>query len=174
MKLFEPTIPKQREPVACYVVLAPLLRDTNSGFVRKGSNLRPRRLRPCATNIRRPLYWPRENYPSAMTTDDKSQSGINKDDDASEQPKESGGNNEKDWDAAWNEFSESRSGGTFQLPPNMPPSDRETQKSNPGDQRIDKLTSAWSNENGFLIGIAVILLIAAFYAYVYQSGGISS
>lgn len=77
--------------------------------------------------------------------------------------------NENDWDASWSQFSKKRTGGVFELPPDEAP--------NPtlgaSDERVEKLTWAWSNENGFLIGIAVILLIALFYFYVYETGGIS-
>lgn len=72
-----------------------------------------------------------------------------------------------DWDSSWNEYSSSRSGGVFQLNPE-PDEDREKE-----DERIEKLTSAWSSEIGFLLAIGVIVLIGAFYAYVYATGGIS-
>lgn len=71
------------------------------------------------------------------------------------------------WDDSWSEMSKSRSGGVFRLPPEDKPPPLDVV-----DGRIDWLTSVWSSENGFLLAIAVIVLIGCFYVYVFVSGGI--
>lgn len=75
----------------------------------------------------------------------------------------------RDWDSSWSEFRERRSGGVFQLP------DVESDNKNNdiGDKRVERLTSFWGNETGFLLAIGGIVIIAAFYSYVYATGGIS-
>ena len=40
------------------------------------------------------------------------------------------------------------------------------------DRRTRKLANAWSNDIGFLVGIFIVVLIGAFYFYVYSTGGI--
>ena len=72
-----------------------------------------------------------------------------------------------DWNSSWNEFSKKRQGGVFGLAEESLPEQRQRV-----DKQTDRLTSAWSNDAGFLVGIGVIGLIAAFYIYVYKSGGI--
>lgn len=75
-----------------------------------------------------------------------------------------------DWDSSWNEYQrKSVNGGVFELPKE----DADQKQGDLEDERVGKLTSVWSNETGFLIGIAVIGLIALFYGYVYLTGGIS-
>lgn len=74
-----------------------------------------------------------------------------------------------DWDASWTEFSKKRTGGVFELSGE----DDTDAVAEVVDKRVENLTNAWSSENGFLVGIAVILLIVVFYVYVYETGGIS-
>lgn len=74
------------------------------------------------------------------------------------------------WDESWKRYDQNRRGGVFKLPEDY----RTTKPRDVGDERVEKLTSAWSNDAGFLAGIGVILLIAAFYAYVYATGGIAN
>lgn len=76
----------------------------------------------------------------------------------------------RDWDTSWAKFKERQEGGgVFKLPP------QESQRKQRAveDERTEKLTDAWSNDNGFLLGIGVIVLIGLFYGYVFMSGGIS-
>lgn len=85
---------------------------------------------------------------------------------------ETGPRDERDWDKSWAMFREKEmeSGGLFRLG-----SEREEQTSGrtqPEDRRVERLTDAWSNETGFLAGIAVVALIGMFYAYVFFTGGI--
>lgn len=82
---------------------------------------------------------------------------------------EDSGKKDRDWDSSWTEFSKNRSGGVFELPDDRPTDGNIKVE----DERVEKLTSAFSNETGFLLGIGVIALIAVFYGYVYASGGIS-
>lgn len=76
----------------------------------------------------------------------------------------------RDWDSSWKEFQKkSTDGGVFDLPPENP--DEKTVDVE--GQRVERLTTAWSNESGFLIGIGVIGLIGLFYGYVFATGGIT-
>ncbi|KAI0564948.1 hypothetical protein FGB62_22g340 [Gracilaria domingensis] len=85
-----------------------------------------------------------------------------------EEKKDPSGGEPRDWDSSWNDYQQKRNGGVFKLP------DQTTNKTQDMiDERTDRITSIWANENGFLLAIGVILLIAAFYGYVYATGGIS-
>lgn len=89
-----------------------------------------------------------------------------------QKPEESdtGDENPPDWDSSWKDFQErEENGGVFKLPPE---GFEEKQKEFEGE-RIEKLTAAWSNDTGFLVGIGVIGLIGLFYGYVFATGGIS-
>lgn len=95
-----------------------------------------------------------------MAKDDRKDSAQERDD---EQGK-------KDWDTSWTEFKEKQDGGgLFKLPP------EESQRKQRAfeDERTERLTNAWSNDRGFLLGIGVIVLIGLFYGYVFMTGGIS-
>ena len=81
-------------------------------------------------------------------------------------PSEDGANDKVDWDSSWNEYSSSRRGGVFKLEPNA-----ERQKE---DKRIERLTSLWTSETGFLVAIGVIVAIGFFYTYVMVTGGIEN
>jgi len=84
-----------------------------------------------------------------------------------EEKSDSGG---EDWDVSWKQFVDKENGGgVFELPPERPGEELYDVT----DKRVEKLTSAWSNESGFLLGIVGILFIAAFYVYVGATGGIS-
>lgn len=76
-----------------------------------------------------------------------------------------------DWDASWNELNRARSGGVFSFPLNDADGDAESELERI-DRRTEQLTSLWTNENGFLIGIVILFGILGFYIYVYQTGGI--
>lgn len=77
----------------------------------------------------------------------------------------------ENWDESWKQYVDKKSsGGVFELPAES--SDR-NESDMTTDKRIDDLTSAWSNESGFLIGIVLIFFIACFYVYIRASGGIS-
>lgn len=77
----------------------------------------------------------------------------------------------QDWDSSWKDFKETTNsgGGVFELPPET----FEEKQTDFEGERVEKLTNAWSNESGFLVGIAFIGLIGLFYAYVYATGGIT-
>lgn len=96
--------------------------------------------------------------------DGRDDAGDNVNSEGSEKSDKSG----TDWDSSWNEFNKTREGGVFNLP------DETGVPADVRDERVERLTNAWSNENGFLVGIAVIALIALFYVYVFATGGISS
>lgn len=88
---------------------------------------------------------------------------------------EAGENVEKvgaDWDTSWNELKKARSGGVFSFPPNDSSGNQTESELERIDRRTEQLTSLWTNENGYLIGILVLFGILAFYIYVYQTGGI--
>lgn len=124
------------------------------------------------TGHRRPYILPNFHRSARMASDQR-KSGN--DEDSSDEVKNSG-----DWDTSWSEFSKRRSDGVFQLPTDdsVGNADRGTSQNPPkgspvADKRTERLTSLWSNENGFLVGIGVLFLIAMFYIYVYNTGGIS-
>lgn len=77
-----------------------------------------------------------------------------------------------DWDASWNELKNARSGGVFSFPSDDPISKQTESDIERIDRRTEQLTSLWTNENGYLVGILVLFGILAFYIYVYQTGGI--
>lgn len=73
---------------------------------------------------------------------------------------------DRDWDASWKTFKdEDARGGVFRLPPES--------AAPVADKRTERLTDVWSNDSGFLAGIAVIVGIGLFYGYVYASGGLT-
>lgn len=82
------------------------------------------------------------------------------------------GNEGADWDTSWNELKKARSGGVFSFPPDDPSGNQTESELERIDRRTEQLTSLWTNENGYLIGILVLFGILAFYIYVYQTGGI--
>lgn len=87
-------------------------------------------------------------------------------------PEENDPDNENpaDWDSSWKDYQERQAnGGVFKLPPE----DYAQKQTDFEGEQVEKLTSAWSNDTGFLIGIGVIGLIALFYGYVFLTGGIS-
>lgn len=94
---------------------------------------------------------------------------------ASQEDKDSGGEDEKDnpqdWDSSWKDFEERRasSSGVFKLPPE----DFQQKQVDYESKQVQRLTSAWSNDKGFLVGIGIIGLIGLFYGYVFLTGGIS-
>ena len=93
-------------------------------------------------------------------------------DDTSES--DEGGSDKTDWDASWKSFNEPASGRRSQFNVFQLPEENDGLESKPGDERIDRLTNVWSNDKAFLAGIGVIVLIAAFYIYIFLSGGIGS
>lgn len=89
---------------------------------------------------------------------------------APEKPEESdiGDETPPNWDSSWKDFQEAQeNGGVFKLPQE---GFEEKQKDFEGE-RIERLTSAWSNDTGFLVGIGVIGLIGLFYGYVIATSG---
>lgn len=129
------------------------------------------------TAYRRQYSFPGCRLPLVMSSDDKNQKNQSSGDrnDSSDESEVS-----NDWDASWSEYSKRRSGGVFGLPSddksvnrNGGASQNSSIDSSVTDERTERLTSLWSSENGFLIGIGVILFVAMFYIYVYNTGGIS-
>lgn len=89
------------------------------------------------------------------------------------EPEEGDGESEnpRDWDSSWKEFEERKTsnGGVFKLPPD----DYQQKQAKFEGEQVERLTSAWSNDKGFLIGAGIIGFIALFYGYVFATGGIS-
>lgn len=81
-------------------------------------------------------------------------------------------NSDVDWDSSWKTFQkegsegktvrrEVRTNNVFQLPVERRPDNDIV------DERTNKLTSAWTSESGYLIGIAIIAVIACLEGYVW-------
>lgn len=100
----------------------------------------------------------------------------------------SGFENEKDkqdWDESWTNFNQRQQrrgevnsndvggGGVFKFASSLDQQQQQRQDT-VEDKRVEDLTNAWSNESGFLYGIAIIVLIGMFYVYVYATGGITT
>jgi hypothetical protein len=76
-----------------------------------------------------------------------------------------------DWDSDWKSFQkegptlreEVPSGNVFKLPGENRPGRRELDV----DERTKNLTSAWTSEFGYLVGIAVIAVVALLEGYLW-------
>lgn len=76
-----------------------------------------------------------------------------------------------DWDSSWKTFQQQESEGksiegektdnVFELPTARRPGTEFV------DDRTDKLTSAWTSESGYLVGIVIIAAIACLEGYVW-------
>jgi hypothetical protein len=64
-----------------------------------------------------------------------------------------------------NDLNETASGGLFKLSTDQPPVNEIL------DERTKQITSAWTNESGYLIGIGIIVLIGCFYVYAWTHQG---
>lgn len=113
--------------------------------------------------------------PAMSSADDEDSQAKKKEDEEGEEDK--GASNDgisRDWDSSWTDFNETRSsGGVFQLPTSEGSSQRDGMGAEE-DKQVERLTSFWGNETGFLFAIGIIALIASFYMYVYSTGGISN
>lgn len=76
--------------------------------------------------------------------------------------------NGTNWDESWKSFKETGSpidspvkGGTFKF------QDSGSKSRDDIDKRTEALTDAWTNPDGFLFGIIIILLIAVFYVFAW-------
>lgn len=105
-------------------------------------------------------------------SDDSNDDECGKSSNSGHEPEGVSENTTADWDTSWNELSKSRSGGVFSFPSEGSESDVTNPNVDLIDKRTERLTSLWTNENGYLFGIVGLFGILAFYAYVFQTGGI--